>query len=87
MVIGLIQHAEIDSDIRTSPREFGCYGIKSRNCAIYVASNTVGQNVIVGARYVSRYRLRNTQTPIAGGVTTTPRDWRRYRRFCWLYHA
>ncbi|MFM2627437.1 TonB-dependent siderophore receptor [Vibrio chagasii] len=63
------------TDVRTSPREFKVYGVEPK-LAIYVDGNTVTQNVIVGARYVNEdidYKL--TQTPIAGGVTTTPRDW------------
>ncbi|CAH7217875.1 Vibrioferrin receptor PvuA [Vibrio chagasii] len=63
------------TDIRTSPREFKVYGVEPK-LAIYFDGNTVTQNVIVGARYVNEdidYKL--TQTPIAGGVTTTPRDW------------
>ncbi|EDK28695.1 ferric vibrioferrin receptor [Vibrionales bacterium SWAT-3] len=63
------------TDIRTSPREFKVYGVEPK-LAIYFDGNTVTQNVIVGARYVNEdidYKL--TQTPIAGGLTTTPRDW------------
>lgn len=63
------------TDIRTSPREFKVYGVEPK-LAIYFDGNTVTQNVIVGARYVNEgidYKL--TQTPIAGGLTKTPRDW------------
>lgn len=61
--------------IRTSPREFSVYGVEPK-LAMYFDGNTVTQNWIVGARYVNEdidYKL--TQTPIAGGATTTPRDW------------
>lgn len=63
------------TDIRTSPREFKVYGVEPK-LALYVDGNIVTQNVIIGARYVNEdidYKL--TQTPIAGGLTTTPRDW------------
>ncbi|WP_443147338.1 TonB-dependent receptor family protein [Photobacterium sp. MCCC 1A19761] len=61
--------------IRTSPRNFDVYGVEPK-INFYLAGNEVSQNWIIGTRFVHEdidYRL--TQTSIADGSTTTPRNW------------
>lgn len=61
--------------IRRSPRQFEVYGIEPK-LAVHVAGPSVTQNWIFGARYVNEdidYKL--TETSIAEGSTTVPRDW------------
>ncbi|HHF3093610.1 TPA: TonB-dependent siderophore vibrioferrin receptor PvuA [Vibrio diabolicus] len=64
------------TDVRTSPREFTVYGIEPKMAMYFGEGKSVTQNWIVGTRYVNEdidYKL--TQTPIAGGATSVPRDW------------
>ncbi|WCP67494.1 TonB-dependent siderophore receptor [Vibrio tubiashii] len=64
------------TDVRTSPREFKIYGVEPKLAMHFGEGSAVTQNWILGARYVNEdidYKL--TQTPIAGGATSVPRDW------------
>ena len=68
--------AIVADSLRTSPREFTVYGVEPKFSVKLGDSKNIKHHLISGMRYVNEdidYKL--TQTKLADGTTTTPRDW------------